>query len=164
MSRLQAYADYNDLMDLTEKLISEMVAELNNGSHVIRYHANGPEEDPVTIDFSPPWRRISMISGLEEALGVKFPIDLASDEAQEFLSKLVGPAWTRCSINTPHTCLYKPPATPCFLCPVIAPWNIEALQSFGSRFSCSPIGTIAMSINTFAEMDSMGQKEPQARG
>ena len=92
VSRLQAYADYNDLMDLTEKLISEMVAELNNGSHVIQYHANGPEEDPVTIDFSPPWRRISMISGLEEALGVKFPADLASDEAQDFLSKLVGPA------------------------------------------------------------------------
>lgn len=76
-------------MDLTEKLISEMVAELNNGSYVIQYHADGPENDPVTIDFSPPWRRISMIQGLEEALGVNFPQDLASDQAQQFLANLV---------------------------------------------------------------------------
>ena len=85
----QAYADYNDLMDLTEQLISEMVAEVNNGSYEIEYHADGPDRPPVKIDFKPPWRRISMIKGLEEALGVQFPQDLSSEEAQTFLAKLV---------------------------------------------------------------------------
>ena len=87
---LQAYADYNDLMDLTEQLISEMVADLNNGSHIIKYHPNGPGGEEVQIDFSTPWRRISMISGLEEALGVKFPADLTTEETRQFLVNLVG--------------------------------------------------------------------------
>ena len=87
---LQAYADYNDLMDLTEQLISEMVADLNNGSHIIKYHPDGPAGEEVQIDFSPPWRRISMISGLEEALGVKFPADLTTEETRQFLVNLVG--------------------------------------------------------------------------
>lgn len=42
----------------------------------------------VEIDFTPPFARIPMIAGLEEALGVKFPDDLASDEANSFLQVL----------------------------------------------------------------------------
>ena len=55
----QAYADYNDLMDLTEDMISKMVYQIK-GSYKIPYHANGEDQPPVDIDFSPPWRRISM--------------------------------------------------------------------------------------------------------
>eukprot|EP00877_Chromochloris_zofingiensis_P011240 jgi/Chrzof1/636/Cz01g23090.t1 len=84
----QAYADYNDLMDLTEHMISQMVFEIK-GSYKIQYHADGPDKDPIEIDFSPPWRRISMVSGLEEALGVKLPQPLEGDEARQFLIKLV---------------------------------------------------------------------------
>lgn len=40
--------------DLTEQMISQMVLEIK-GSYKISYHANGPEEPPVEIDFSPPW-------------------------------------------------------------------------------------------------------------
>ncbi len=43
----------------------------------------------VEIDFTPPFRRISMLSGLEEALGVAFPADLDSEEARLFLVELV---------------------------------------------------------------------------
>ena len=69
---LPSDADYEDLMKMTEEIISGMVKELT-GSYVIQYHANGPDEEPVTIDFTPPFRRISMVSGLEEALNIKFP-------------------------------------------------------------------------------------------
>ena len=86
---MQAYADYNDLMDLTEQLVSEMVLEVNNGSYLVTYHHDGPDSEPVQIDFKPPWKRISMISGLEEALEVTFPKELASEEARVFLAKLV---------------------------------------------------------------------------
>lgn len=54
---LQAYADYNDLMGLTEELVSGLVKEVT-GSYVIQYHADGLDAEPTTIDFSPPWVRI----------------------------------------------------------------------------------------------------------
>ena len=66
-----AYADYEDILVMTEQMISEMVLEIT-GSYVIEYAANEGEE-PTMVDFSPPWRRISMMEGLEEATGKKFP-------------------------------------------------------------------------------------------
>jgi lysyl-tRNA synthetase class II len=55
------------------------------GTHKIQYHANGPDQPPIEIDFSRPWRRISMVSGLEEALGIKLPGDLDSPETRQVL-------------------------------------------------------------------------------
>ncbi|KAG2440330.1 hypothetical protein HXX76_004435 [Chlamydomonas incerta] len=83
----QAYADYKDLLDLTEQMISQMVYEIK-GSYKITYHPDGPEKPAIEIDFSPPWRRISMVSGLEECLKVKLPADLESEEARLLLVKL----------------------------------------------------------------------------
>ncbi|GAX83481.1 hypothetical protein CEUSTIGMA_g10906.t1 [Chlamydomonas eustigma] len=97
----QAYADYKDLLDLTEHLISQMVLEIK-GSYKIQYHSNGPDADPIEIDFTPPWRRISMISGLEEILEVKFPADLDSAEARQLLADQI----KKHNINCP------PPLTP----------------------------------------------------
>lgn len=48
-------------------MISGMVLEITGG-YVIPYAADEGGE-PVMIDFSPPWRRISMIEGLEKATG-----------------------------------------------------------------------------------------------
>jgi len=84
----QAYADYNDLLDMTEQMISQMVLEIK-GSYKISYHANGPDEAPVEIDFTPPWRRISMLSDLEACLGEKLPQPLEGDECRARLQKLV---------------------------------------------------------------------------
>ncbi|KAG2455091.1 hypothetical protein HYH02_000911 [Chlamydomonas schloesseri] len=83
----QAYADYKDLLDLTEQMISQMVYEIK-GSYKITYHPDGPEKPAIEIDFSPPWRRISMVSGLEECLKVKLPADLETEEARLLLVKL----------------------------------------------------------------------------
>ena len=41
----------------------------------------------MQIDFSPPWKRISMISGLEEATGTTFP-HMEAPEMQGFLEAL----------------------------------------------------------------------------
>lgn len=95
----QAYADYNDLMDLTEELISGLVKEVTGG-YTIQYHADGPDAPPTTIDFSPGWKRIPMVEGLEEKLGVKMP-DLASPEAQPFLWDLCKQHKLDCA--PPHT-------------------------------------------------------------
>eukprot|EP01039_Chlorochromonas_danica_P011429 gene11429-12778_t len=80
-----AYADYNDLLGLTEQMISGMVKEITGG-YIVPYAAEEGGE-PVMIDFTPPWRRISMIEGLEEATGEKFPA-MEAPEMQAFLEAL----------------------------------------------------------------------------
>ncbi|PNY11068.1 lysine-tRNA ligase, partial [Trifolium pratense] len=80
-----AYMDYNDVMEITEKMLSGMVHELTKGSYKIQYHADGTDKDPIEIDFTPPFRRIDMIEGLEEIAGLNIPKDLASDEANQYL-------------------------------------------------------------------------------
>jgi len=80
-----AYADYNDLMDLTEKMISGMVKDITGG-YVVPYAAEEGGEE-VLIDFTPPWPRISMIDGLEAATNEKFP-PLTSPELGPYLDDL----------------------------------------------------------------------------
>ncbi|XP_036201094.1 lysine--tRNA ligase isoform X2 [Myotis myotis] len=67
-----AYADYRDLMEITEKMISGMVKHIT-GSYKVTYHPDGPEGQAYEIDFTPPFRKISMVEELEKALGVKLP-------------------------------------------------------------------------------------------
>jgi len=68
----QAYADYGDMMDLTEHLVVAM-AEAAVGRRVIRYR--GQE-----IDLTPPWHRVSFFEALQQATGT----DLSSlqDDAE----------------------------------------------------------------------------------
>ncbi|XP_043695520.1 lysine--tRNA ligase, cytoplasmic isoform X2 [Telopea speciosissima] len=79
-----AFADYNDLMDLTEKMLSGMVKELTGG-YKIQYHANGLDCDPIEIDFTPPFRRIDMIEELEKMANLSIPKDLSSEETNKYL-------------------------------------------------------------------------------
>lgn len=79
-----AYADYNDVMELTENMLSGMVKKLAGG-YKIHYHANGVDKEPIEIDFTPPFRRIDMIQGLEEAAQLNIPKDISSEEANKYL-------------------------------------------------------------------------------
>ncbi|XP_043686126.1 lysine--tRNA ligase isoform X4 [Vespula pensylvanica] len=67
-----AYADYHDLMSITEDMISGMVKAIH-GSYKVLYHPNGVDGEVVEIDFTPPFKRISMMKTLEEILEVKLP-------------------------------------------------------------------------------------------
>ena len=66
-----AYADYNDIIEMTEKLVSGMVMSIH-GSYKIKYHPEGPEGPEVEVDFTPPFKRVSMIKTLESILKVFF--------------------------------------------------------------------------------------------
>ncbi|KAL0585236.1 hypothetical protein ABG067_004940 [Albugo candida] len=68
-----AYADYNDLMTMTEELFSTMVKEIS-GSYQLTIQRD-PSEEPITIDFTPPFRRIKMVTAVEEATGTTIPIN-----------------------------------------------------------------------------------------
>ncbi|XP_010491198.1 PREDICTED: lysine--tRNA ligase, cytoplasmic-like isoform X1 [Camelina sativa] len=79
-----AFADYNDLMEMTEELLSGMVKELTGG-YKIKYHANGYDEEPIEIDFTPPFRRIDMMVDVEKMANLNIPKDLASEEANKYV-------------------------------------------------------------------------------
>jgi lysyl-tRNA synthetase class 2 len=87
-----AYGDYNDLMDMTEQMVSGLVKELH-GSYVIQYNREEKDGGPISIDFTPPFARISMVSGLEDVLKKKTPNDytiprpLDGDAAIAWLAK-----------------------------------------------------------------------------
>ncbi|XP_013104611.1 lysine--tRNA ligase isoform X2 [Stomoxys calcitrans] len=84
-----AYADYHDIIEITEQLVSGMVKAIH-GTYKIKYHPEGLEGPEEEIDFSPPFRRVSMIKTLEEKLNVKFPpsIDFNTKATNDFLSNL----------------------------------------------------------------------------
>ncbi|XP_068968935.1 lysine--tRNA ligase isoform X2 [Bombus flavifrons] len=84
-----AYADYNDLMSITEDMVSGMVKAIH-GSYKITYHPDGPEGEAIEIDFTPPFKRVSMIKTLEEILKFKLPLPdkLNTPETNQILSDL----------------------------------------------------------------------------
>ena len=94
-----AYADYNDLMTMTEELLSGMVLKFTGG-YEVKYHPEGKDEfDKKTgkkltnkpewvIDFKPPFKRIDMIKELEKELNVTFPQNLETEECRKFLDDL----------------------------------------------------------------------------
>lgn len=77
----QAYADFNDMMDLTEDMIYK-ISERILGKSVINYQG---EE----IDLTPPWRRVSMIDAVKEHTGLDFHAIMEDDEARD-AAKSVG--------------------------------------------------------------------------
>ncbi len=76
MELYQAYADYFDIMDLTEELINT-VAKKVTGGEIIEY--NGKQ-----INFSRPWKRIILTDYIKE----KLKVDILSDSDEELLKVL----------------------------------------------------------------------------
>jgi len=74
-----AYADYNDIMKMTEEMLAAIVKDVC-GSLVIEYQGK-------KLDFTPPFKRISIIEGIEAGLKEKIPRPLDSDETNAFLRK-----------------------------------------------------------------------------
>jgi len=76
----QAYADYNDMMDLTEDLFIT-VAEDVLGTTTIQY---GEEE----IRLAKPWARVPMLEAVKQHSGVDFEQLSTGDEAYEAVKHL----------------------------------------------------------------------------
>ena len=67
----QAYADYDEMMTVTEELVSQAILDATGGYRVtFADHA---------INFTPPWSRQSYFGALSEAIGVNL---LGADEAK----------------------------------------------------------------------------------
>ena len=70
----QAYADYHDMMDLAEELISFLASEVL-GNHRIEYQG-------TPIDLSPGWTRIPMLEAVKLYSGLDFSTIKTDDEAR----------------------------------------------------------------------------------
>jgi lysyl-tRNA synthetase class 2 len=60
----EAYADYNDVMKMAEEMISGIALEVL-GTHQVSFGEN-------TIDFTPPWQRITLREAILQGCGIDF--------------------------------------------------------------------------------------------
>ena len=74
----QAFADYNDMMELTENMIAEVCKKVN-GTTKVTYQG-------TEIDFMPPWRRITMVDAVKEYAGIDFN-EIKTDEEAQAIAK-----------------------------------------------------------------------------
>lgn len=83
----EAGADFYDLMNRTEELVSGLVKELTGGYTTTFTTQHG---ETYNVNWEAPWKRVEMIPALEEATGEKFPApdQLHTDESREFLKKV----------------------------------------------------------------------------
>jgi lysyl-tRNA synthetase class 2 len=96
-----AYADYNDLMEMTERMISGMVKAIK-GRYDIPFTAKRGEP-PIMVDFTPPFERIPMIAGLEQYCpgDFKLPGPIESEESRAYLIAKCEELKVTCPL--PHT-------------------------------------------------------------
>jgi lysyl-tRNA synthetase class 2 len=73
----EAYADYNDMMSLTEAMVSGVV-EHCLGTTIV-------EREGKTLDFRPPFQRVSFIAGVREHSG----LDLRTAKDEEMRRALI---------------------------------------------------------------------------
>lgn len=69
----EAYADYKDIMALTENMIAHIAQEVL-GTQVISYQGH-------EVDLTPQWRRVSMVDAVREVVGVDFSVEMSNEEA-----------------------------------------------------------------------------------
>ncbi len=71
----EAYADYRDIMSLTENLIAHIAQEVL-GTTTVQY---GDYE----VDLKPEWKRLHMVDAIKEYTGVDFWKEMSTEEAQK---------------------------------------------------------------------------------
>ena len=72
----EAYADYKDIMRLTENLIAHIAQEVL-GTTTVQY---GDYE----VDLKPEWKRLHMVDAVKEATGVDFWKEVSVEEARAY--------------------------------------------------------------------------------
>jgi lysyl-tRNA synthetase class 2 len=68
----QAYADYGDMMALTEQLVAALATQVT-GSPVVTYAGR-------EVDLTPPWRRATLTELIEEHAGVRVDVRMPIED------------------------------------------------------------------------------------
>jgi lysyl-tRNA synthetase class 2 len=74
----QAFADYNDMMDLVEGMVVAAIQAAVGGDFVVKVGDR-------SVDLSPPWPRVTMSDLLEQKLGVRMDPTMPLAEARRIL-------------------------------------------------------------------------------
>ena len=77
----QSYADFNDMMDLFEELLSTACMDIL-GTYELEWMGH-------KLDLTPGWKRMTMAEAVKEHLGIDF-MTVNTDEEAEVLAKSVG--------------------------------------------------------------------------
>ncbi|CAI9636941.1 lysine--trna ligase [Alternaria burnsii] len=96
----QADADYEVMMQITQEMISGLVKNVT-GSYVTTFTSQTGEER--VINWEGPWECIDMMTALEDACKVQFPLpsELHTEDSRQFLLSLLSDHNIICS--PPHT-------------------------------------------------------------
>lgn len=70
---LSVFSAKNTLFNSVVPLFASGMVKHITGGYKVTYHPDGPEGKAFEIDFTPPFRRLSMTGDLEKIMGVKFP-------------------------------------------------------------------------------------------
>lgn len=70
----QAYADFEDIMKLTENVVAHIAQDVL-GTTKIKYQGH-------EVDLTPAWRRVHMVDLIKEHVGVDFWKEMSDDEAR----------------------------------------------------------------------------------
>lgn len=75
----QAYADYRDMMDLTERLIKHALNEVKGG---LKLTYQGKE-----LDFSGDWQRMTLLEAIKQTTGLNVSFELSLEELKQVAKK-----------------------------------------------------------------------------
>jgi len=91
-----AYWDVNDVMNITEELVSSLVKNLTGSYKTSFTNQHGKTFE---VNWEAPWPRYEMIPELEKATGKKFPPgeELHTDETNKFLRDLLKEVNVECT-------------------------------------------------------------------
>lgn len=70
----EAYADFHDIMELTENLVAHIAKEVL-GSTTVTY-------GDIEVDLEPKWKRLHMVDAVKEHTGVDFWQDISDEDAK----------------------------------------------------------------------------------
>ncbi|MDH5422757.1 MAG: lysine--tRNA ligase, partial [Acidimicrobiia bacterium] len=76
----EAFADYEDVMAMTEQVVAAAANDVT-GSSVVMYQGQ-------PVDFTPPFRRLSMLDAVNEQLGLGLAYDTSLDELRRIAGDL----------------------------------------------------------------------------
>ncbi len=90
MECYQSFADYSDMMCLTEEMYSFIFNKVLGKTKIDYQNITGKEK--IELDFTPPWKRVKMLDVVREQTGI--PVgDLSEEQLRDRLRKLEDPTF-----------------------------------------------------------------------
>ncbi len=126
----QAYADYRDIMELTESMVARAAEEVL-GAPKVTYQGR-------PVDFTPPWRRVELVQAVVEGAKVE-PEELQSAEAARRACQRLGlPAEPEMHLSTMVNNIFEQFVQPTLIAPTFVTDYPTAISPLAKAHSDRP--------------------------